>query len=203
MGIGWAYWLLLAVLLQRLVELAYARRNTRNLLARGAREVGAEHYPVIVLLHAAWLVTLAAWTAPNPPVNWILIAAFALLQGLRLWVLATLGPYWTTRIITLDEAPLRTSGPYRLLRHPNYVVVALEIPLLALVLNLLVPALVFGILNLAMLAYRIQVENRALGARRGPVATAMKNAPASPLPVGEVDGHRPAGEGLRPNRIVP
>lgn len=165
MGIGWAYWLLLAVLLQRVVELAYARRNTRNLLTRGAREVGAEHYPVIVLLHAAWLVTLAAWTVPSPPVNWILIAAFALLQGLRLWVLATLGPYWTTRIITLDEAPLRTSGPYRFLRHPNYLVVALEIPLLALVLDLPVPALVFGMLNLAMLAYRIQVENRALAAR--------------------------------------
>ncbi|ODT17973.1 MAG: hypothetical protein ABS35_24630 [Kaistia sp. SCN 65-12] len=163
---GWAYWLLLAVALQRVVELAYARRNTAALLARGGREVGAEHYPIIVLLHAAWLVTLAAWTTPNPPVNWLLIAAFALLQVLRAWVLATLGPYWTTRIITLDHAPLRTRGPYRFLRHPNYVVVALEIPLLALVLNLPVPALVFGILNLAMLYVRIRVENGALAARR-------------------------------------
>ncbi|BCP53553.1 membrane protein [Kaistia sp. 32K] len=166
MSLGWAYWLLLAVALQRGVELIRARRNTRALLARGGREVGREHYPVIVALHAAWLATLALLTAPDPPVQWILIAAFALLQLLRLWVLASLGPYWTTRIITIDDAPLRATGPYRFLRHPNYVVVALEIPLLALILDLPVAALVFGVLNLAVLAFRIRIENQALLARR-------------------------------------
>ncbi len=179
MHMGWGYWLLLAVALQRGVELAYARRNTRDLLARGGREVGAEHYPIIVLLHAAWLVTLAAWTAPSPPVNWILIAAFALLQVLRLWVLATLGPYWTTRIITLDDAPLRATGPYRFLRHPNYVVVALEIPLLALVLDLPVVALVFGTLNLILLGIRIRVENAALSGRRSQADSRSSSARAT------------------------
>lgn len=163
---GWAYWLLIAVALQRLLELARARRNTRRLLARGGREVGAEHYPLIVTLHAAWLFTLALLTSPSPPVNWGLIAVFALLQGLRVWVLASLGPYWTTRIITLDDAPLQRKGPYRFLRHPNYLVVALEIPLLALIFDLPIVALVFGTINLLMLAMRIHIENRALAARR-------------------------------------
>ncbi|WEK49063.1 MAG: isoprenylcysteine carboxylmethyltransferase family protein [Candidatus Kaistia colombiensis] len=166
MMLGWAYWLLIAVALQRLVELARAQRNTRRLIARGGREIGAEHYPLIVVLHAAWLTTLALLTSPAPPVNWGLIAVFALLQAMRLWVLASLGPYWTTRIITLDGAPLQRRGPYRFLRHPNYLIVALEIPLLALILDLPVVALVFGAINLLLLAVRIQVENRALAARR-------------------------------------
>lgn len=163
---GWAYWLLIAVALQRLVELVRARRNTRRLLARGGREVGAEHYPLIVTLHVAWLLTLALLTSPSPPVNWGLIAVFVLLQALRVWVLVSLGPYWTTRIITLDDAPLQRKGPYRFLRHPNYLVVALEIPLLALILALPVVALVFGTLNLLVLGMRIHIENRALAARR-------------------------------------
>jgi methyltransferase len=179
MAIGWAYWLLLAVALQRLVELVYARRNTAALLARGGREVGQEHYPIIVLLHVAWLITLAAWTAPNPPVNWPLLTAFALLQALRLWVLASIGRYWTTRIITLDEAPLSAKGPYRYLRHPNYVVVALEIPLLALVLALPVPAAIFGILNLILLGVRIRVENAALAGRRAQAASRSSSASAT------------------------
>jgi methyltransferase len=202
MTIGWAYWLLIAVAIQRLVELARANRNTRGLLARGGREVGREHYPLIVALHATWLATLALLTAPDPPVNWGLIAIFALLQVLRIWVLASLGPYWTTRIITLDDAPLKRVGPYRFLRHPNYVVVALEVPLLALILDLPIPALVFGVLNLILLAVRIRIENRALAARRASGAATYQH-PSSPLPEGEVDGRRPAGEGLRPHRIVP
>lgn len=168
MTIGWAYWLLIAVAMQRLVELVRANRNTRRLLARGGREVGREHYPLIVALHAIWLATLALLTAPSPPVNWGLIVIFALLQALRIWVLASLGPYWTTRIITLDDAPLKRVGPYRFLRHPNYLVVALEVPLLALILNLAVPALVFGILYLILLAVRIRIENQALATRRSP-----------------------------------
>jgi len=178
---GWAYWLLLAVALQRLVELGRARFNTRRLIERGGREVGREHYPLIVGLHATWLATLALLTAPAPPVNWGLITLFALLQAFRLWVLASLGPYWTTRIITLDEAPLRRKGPYRFLRHPNYLVVALEIPLLALILNLPLAALFFGVLNLLVLALRIRVENRALAVRRQESAEPRRTAP-SPLP---------------------
>lgn len=166
MMLGWAYWLLIAVALQRLVELVRANRNTRRLLERGGREVGAEHYPLIVALHAGWLLTLTLLTSPDPPVNWGLITVFALLQVLRIWVLASLGSYWTTRIITLDDAPLQRKGPYRFMRHPNYLIVALEVPLLALILDLPVVALVFGAINLLLLAVRIQVEGRALAARR-------------------------------------
>jgi len=166
MTFGWAYVLIGWLVVQRLSELAYAKRNTRALLARGGQEIGAEHYPLFVALHSGWLITLAALTAPSPPVPWLLLGAFVALQAARLWVIATLGPYWTTRIITLPDAPLIAGGPFRFVRHPNYVVVALEIPLVPLILGLEWVALVFGAANLALLFYRIRVEDRALRPRR-------------------------------------
>jgi len=105
-------------------------------------------------------------TAPSPPVPWFLLGGFVALQAARLWVIATLGPYWTTRIITVPDAPLIAGGPFRFVRHPNYVVVALEIPLVPLVLGLEWVALIFGAANLALLAYRIRVEDRVLQPRR-------------------------------------
>ena len=112
-----------------------ARRNTSRLLARGAIEVGAGHYPLIVAVHAAWLIAL--WfCGRDQDVDLVALAVFAVLQGLRLWVIATLGPRWTTRIIVLPGEPLVTSGPYRYLPHPNYAVVAGEIALLPLALHL-------------------------------------------------------------------
>jgi methyltransferase len=149
------------VALQRLGELVYDRRNTAALLARGAREAGAAHYPLMVLLHAAWLAVMFILTAPNPPLLWGWLALFAACQVLRVWVLATLGPYWTTRVIVLDGVAPVARGPYRYLRHPNYLIVAFEVPALALALSLPWVALVFGVLNLALLAYRIRVENAA------------------------------------------
>ena len=109
------------VTLQRLGELVVARRNTRRLLARGAYEVGASHYPLIVLLHAAWLagLWLLAW---DRPVQWLWLAVFICLQALRVWVITTLGGRWTTRVIILPGAPLVAGGPYRFISHPNYVV---------------------------------------------------------------------------------
>jgi len=166
MTFGWAYVLIGWLVVQRLSELAYAKRNTRALLARGGQEIGAEHYPLFVALHSGWLITLAALTAPSPPVPWLLLGAFVALQAARLWGIATLGPYWTTRIITLPDAPLIAGGPFRFVRHPNYVVVALEIPLVPLILGLEWVALVFGAANLALLFYRIRVEDRALRPRR-------------------------------------
>jgi len=161
-----AYIVLALVVVQRLAELVYAERNTRALLARGAIEVGRAHYLLIVLLHAAWLVAIVAFLPANPPVNFILLAIFVVLQGLRVWVLATLGPYWTTRIINLPGAPLVRRGPYRFLRHPNYTVVAGEILVLPLVFGEVWVALVFTILNALMLAWRIRQENTALAPRR-------------------------------------
>jgi len=159
--IGWAHVLIAAVTLQRLAELAYATRNTRALLAKGGQETGAAHYPLFVLLHGGWLAAMAALTAPNPAPGWFWLTVFAACQALRLWVIATLGPYWTTRIVTLAGAPPVTAGPYRLLRHPNYAIVAVEIPALPLALGMPIVALVFGAANLALLGFRIAIENAA------------------------------------------
>jgi methyltransferase len=166
MSFGWAYVLIGWLVVQRLGELAYARANTRRLLARGAQEIGAGHYPLFVALHSSWLIAMAVLTAPSPPLPWLLLGAFVLVQAARVWVIATLGPYWTTRIITVPDAPLVARGPFRFVRHPNYLVVAIEIPLVPLILGLEWVALVFGAANLALLAYRIRVEDGALQPRR-------------------------------------
>ena len=157
----WSIALLAFVTLERLGELVLARRNTMRLMARGAVEHGASHYPLIVLLHAAWLAGLwwLAWALPIQPI-WL--ALFILLQGLRVWVLATLGERWTTRIIVLPQAPLVARGPYRWFPHPNYAVVVGEIAVLPLAFGLTWYAVVFSLLNAAVLTVRIRAENRAL-----------------------------------------
>jgi methyltransferase len=156
-----AFIILTFVTLQRLSELVIARRNTTELLRQGAVESGASHYPVMVALHASWLIGLwyFGW---NQPVNWLLLSFYLLLQAGRIWVLATLGPRWTTRIITIPGETLVARGPYKFIRHPNYAVVALEMPLLPLVFGLIWYAILFGLLNLAMLAWRISIEEKAL-----------------------------------------
>ncbi len=161
--------ILLLVALQRLIEVVYAERNTRALLARGAVEIGRAHYPLIVLLHAAWLTAIVLLLPQDATIHWIPLAAFVLLQLARVWVIATLGPYWTTRIITLESAPLVRKGPYRFVRHPNYLVVAGEIAVLPLAFGEVTVAIVFTILNAAMLAWRIRQEDRALADRRARV----------------------------------
>ena len=145
---------------QRLGELVLARRNTAALLARGAVEHAPGHYPLIVALHTAWIVALVVFGWNNPlHLGWL--SVFALLQVFRVWILASLGPRWTTRIIVLDE-PLVARGPFRLMRHPNYALVVAEIAVAPLVLGLPWVALVFSILNAAMLTVRIRAENAAL-----------------------------------------
>jgi methyltransferase len=153
------------VTLQRLGELIIARRNTARLLSRGAVEVAPGHYPLLVGLHTAWLgglwylVVARSLAAPDP----ILIAVFFVLQGLRVWVLATLGSRWTTRIVVLPGERLVERGPYRYLAHPNYCVVAGEILVLPLAFGLLWYGVVFSVLNLALMWVRIGAENKALG----------------------------------------
>ena len=149
------------VTLQRLGELALARSNTAALLAAGAREYAPGHYPLVVAVHATWLVTL--WLlAPGRPVHVPMLILFALLQLGRVWVLRTLGPRWTTRIIVLPGAPLVTGGPFRFVSHPNYLVVIGEIAVLPLVFGLWQVAVVFTILNAGVLTIRIRAESRAL-----------------------------------------
>jgi methyltransferase len=153
------------VTLQRLAELLLASRNTRRLLADGAREHGAAHYPLLVAMHAAWLAALW-WLAPGRPVDLALLGLFALLQLARIWIIATLGPRWTTRIIVKPGAPLVAKGPFRFVDHPNYLVVALEIAVLPLVFGLMELALIFSLLNATTLFVRIRAENAALRSLR-------------------------------------
>ena len=157
--------ILAAVTLQRTGELVVARHNTRRLMARGAVEVAPGHYPLIVAVHAAWLISLWMF-GRHQPVNLALLVGYLVLQGLRCWVLWTLGARWTTRIIVLPEQPLVAAGPYRFLSHPNYAIVAGEIAVLPLALGLPLLAAVFTVLNTAILAIRLSTENRALAASR-------------------------------------
>ena len=152
------------VTLQRAGELLLARRNTHRLIAAGAREVAAGHYPLLVLMHAAWLggLWILAW---RRPVSLPWLGVFVLLQGLRIWVIASLGPRWTTRIIIPSGRALVQTGPYRLLRHPNYLVVVGEIAVLPLVFGLPTYAALFSLANALVLSVRIRAEDRAL---RGP-----------------------------------
>jgi methyltransferase len=150
------------VTLQRLGELWLANRNTRRLLANGAHEVAASHYPLIVIVHALWLATLW-WLAPPRPIDSFWLALFVLIEFARIWVLASLGTRWTTRIIVLPSAPLVRRGPYRWVNHPNYLVVIAEIAVLPLVFGMPQIALLFTLLNAAVLTIRVREENRALG----------------------------------------
>jgi methyltransferase len=149
------------VTLQRLVELCWSARNERRLRARGAYEVGAAHYPFMVALHALWLGSLWVLAWPRAA-NWWLVAAYAAIQVGRLWAMAALGERWTTRIIVLPGAALVRRGPYRFLRHPNYVVVTIEIALLPLAFGLVADAALFSLANAALLLWRIRAEERAL-----------------------------------------
>ena len=147
--------------LQRVGELALARRNTRRLLAQGAVESGRAHYPLIVAVHAAWLagLWLLAW-GRTPDLAWLW--AYGVVEALRIWTLASLGERWTTRIVTLPGAPRVRRGPYRLLPHPNYLVVAAEIAIAPMIFRLPLYAVVFSGLNAVLMCIRIPAENAAL-----------------------------------------
>ena len=160
------YAVILFVLLQRLGELALSWHNTRRLLDEGAVEAAPLHYPLLVGMHAAWLVPLAIWIPPSRAPDLVFLGAFAVLQVGRLWVIVPLGRFWTTRIITLSGDPLVRRGPYQLLRHPNYVVAAAEIAVLPLAFGAWEVALVFSVVNGILLTHRVRTENRAFRVRR-------------------------------------
>jgi methyltransferase len=159
----------LAVLvLERLAELVRSGRNARAALARGGVETGRGHYLPMVTLHLLFLAGCAAepLLLPRP---WPLAASLAALgvallaMGLRWWAVATLGPRWTTRVVVVPGAPPVTGGPYRWLRHPNYLAVTLELLAVPLVAGALLTALLATLANAALLAVRIRAEERALG----------------------------------------
>ncbi len=151
---------------QRLFELVLARRNERRAWARGAIERGQNHYLLIVALHTLWLVSTLVeglLRGPELPVLWpVPLALFLLVQPLRYWAIFSLGESWNTKILVLPgEKPVRR-GPYRYLDHPNYVVVVVEILTFPLIFGAWITALVFTVLNAAILSVRIREENRAL-----------------------------------------
>ena len=157
-----------AIALQRLWELRVSNRHLRALRARGAYEVGAGHYRSMVALHSAFLISCPAevWLLNRPWRPAIAAAALAVLVaalGLRWWVLSTLGDRWTTRVMVVPGERLITDGPYRWLRHPNYVVVVLEIAAIPMIHDAWLTAAVFSLGNLVVLRARIGVEDGALG----------------------------------------
>jgi methyltransferase len=159
-------WLLGFVVLQRLAELLYSRRNERRLMAAGAREVGHRHYPLLVALHVAWIFSLATFVPVDAPLRAPWITVFGALQLLRLWTIASLGRFWTTRVLTLPGALLVRRGPYRFINHPNYLIVAAEIAVLPLAFGAWRLAAIFTLANAALLWWRIRIENAALAERR-------------------------------------
>ena len=129
-------------------------------------EIGASHYPLIVVLHTAWLLAVLWLLPPDLEISWPWLAVFVLLQAARIWVIASLGPYWTTRIISVPGAPLVRRGPYRFVRHPNYLVVAGEILVLPLAFHEIAVAIFFSLANAAILFWRIREEETGLVTRR-------------------------------------
>jgi methyltransferase len=159
------------VALQRLLELRLSRRHERILRARGAVERGREHYPLMVGMHVLWLISTLVeglLRGPGLPTYWpIPLLLFLFVQPLRYWIIFTLGEYWNTRVLVVPGTKLVRRGPYRYLRHPNYVVVAVEIAAFPLIFGAWITALVFSILDAALLYVRIREENRALAELAG------------------------------------
>ena len=171
------YGVLGLVLVQRLCELWLAARNTRRLLAAGAIEIGAGHYPLFILLHGSWLLTILLIVPAQQVPNWWLLGLFLLLQLARVWVVASLGRFWTTRIISVPDAPLVRRGPYRWFRHPNYLVVVGEIAVLPLAFGAWPIALAWATANALLLRHRIRLEDRSLAARAGGQLSAAGSGP--------------------------
>ena len=169
--------LVLLVALERLAELVVSRRNASWSFARGGVESGRGHFPPMVALHAALLVgsLVEVWLLDRafvPTLGWAMLFLVAASQGLRWWCITSLGRQWNTRVIVVPGLPLVTRGPYRLMSHPNYVAVVVEGLALPLVHTAWVTAIVFTVLNAALLTVRLRVETAAL-ASASPPATGV------------------------------
>ncbi|WP_417623104.1 isoprenylcysteine carboxyl methyltransferase family protein [Parasphingorhabdus sp.] len=158
-------WLLLYLVVQRLGELVHANRNTKRLLGQGGKEHGADHYHYFIFLHSSWIAIIALLVNPQYDILPVLLALFIGTQLLRVWTLASIGRWWTTRIISAPHFDRVRRGPYKYISHPNYLVVVLEIAIVPLMLGLPWVALVYSVLNAVLLRHRISVENEVLDER--------------------------------------
>ncbi len=159
---------------ERIAELVVSARNARWSFARGGVEYGRRHFPPMVALHTGLLLACLAevWLGGRPFLPWLgwpMLALVVAAQALRWWCIAALGPHWNTRVIVVRDLPLVVRGPYRWLRHPNYVAVVVEGFALPLVHTAWITALAFTVLNaVLLLAVRIPCENRALATVAAP-----------------------------------
>ena len=164
---GWYVALVLLVGLERLAELAITMRNSAWSFAHGGYERGQSHYPFMVALHTAFLAgclieVANADRAFVPALGWPMLAVVVASEALRWWCIATLGPQWNTRVIVVPGLPRVSSGPYRWMRHPNYVALVIEGVALPLVHTAWITAVVFTVINAWLLSIRLRVENAAL-----------------------------------------
>ena len=165
--LGWPQLAALLVLLQRGAEELYSAHNTRKLLAQGGHEEGRDYYPVVAVAHLAWIAAIFFLIPPDAPIVWPLLALYLILQVARYWIIGTLGPYWTHRIITLEKAPVVRKGPYSWVRHPNYMVTIAETLLLPMVFGASALGAIMAAVWSAVLYYKIVLEDAALAKRRG------------------------------------
>lgn len=170
------------VLVQRGLEELYSQRNTARLLAEGAKEAGHDYYPVVAVTHLAWIAALFLLVPAAAPVSVPLLVAYLVLQGVRYWVIGTLGRYWTHRIITLEAAPVVRAGPYRLVRHPNYWVTIVETFLLPAVFGAYALGAIIGVVWTAVIVYKIRLEDTALAVRRKDDDSSPEAALTNPPP---------------------
>lgn len=161
-----AWWILAFLVMQRAGELVLCRRNRRELLLRGGREFFPETYPAMVALHVLFLLSLAGeslpWQIPLDLRTWACLAALVPVTILRYWSIAALGPLWSTRIVLVPGDRVIRSGPYRCLRHPNYLAIVLEFLLFPFLLRAPYTLIAFSLANLAVLRQRIRLEEEAL-----------------------------------------
>jgi methyltransferase len=154
------------LLLQRGAEELHSRRNTSRLLEQGAYEVGRDYYPVVAIAHLGWIAAIVFLIPAAASMSVSVLLAYLVLQVLRYWVIATIGPYWTHRIVTLPEAPVISHGPYRFLRHPNYAVSIAETLVLPLAFGEIALGVIFTAIWAAVLRYKVGLEEQALAERR-------------------------------------
>jgi len=150
------------LIVQRLSELYISRRNEKWLLENGAIQYGQSHYPYMIVMHTFFLLSIVAeyyWRG-GPPISWIALASFLIVLSFKFWALSSLGKYWNTKIYRIPGVSPVKKGPYKFLKHPNYMEVVCEIAIIPLVFHLYYTAIVFTLLNAIMLTVRIKVENK-------------------------------------------